>query len=76
MKEIKFEEEKAKEEEVRRFPVRLKRGYVPADPTQPQNTMTGWPEKLPAGTEVSLPIEEARNIIKLGIAERADEIPI
>ena len=75
MKEIKFEAEEVKEE-VRRFPVRLKRGYVPADPTQPKNAMTGWPEKLVAGTEVSLPIDEARTIIKLGIAERADEIPI
>jgi hypothetical protein len=74
MKEIKFEDEEVKEE--KRFPVRLKRGYVPADPTQPKNPATGWPEKLVAGTEVSLPIDEARAIIKLGIAERADEIPI
>lgn len=74
MKDIKFEEEeKAK---VKRFPVLLKHGYFPMDPDWPKDEMTGYPKKAPAGDRISLPIEEARNIIKAGIAERADEIEI
>lgn len=70
MKDIKFEEEK-----VKRFPVLLKRGYFPADPDWPKNPATGHPEKALSGTTVELPIEEARKLIKDGIAERADELP-
>ena len=45
-------------------PVLILRGYYPLD---------GGP-KLPKGTKVDLPIDEAREIIKAGIAERADEL--
>jgi hypothetical protein len=72
MKDIKFEEEKPKF-----FPVRLKRGYVPLDnPAFPKDP-AGNTRKIPAGPDpVNLPIEEARKLIKMGIAERADEIEI
>jgi hypothetical protein len=73
MKDIKFEEETPK---VKRFPVLLKHGYFPCDPDWPKHPMTGAPEKALAGTKIELPIEEARNIIKAGIAERADDITI
>lgn len=43
--------------------VRLKHGYRPASGTS----------KEPEGSVIELPIEEARRIVKLGIAERADE---
>lgn len=74
MKEIKFEDEEKKE--VKRFPVLLKHGYFPCDPEWPKNPMTGYPEKAQAGTKIELPIEEARTIIKAGIAERGDDITI
>ena len=74
MKEIKFEDEEKKE--VKRFPVLLKHGYFPADPDWPKDPATGGIQKALSGTKVDLPIEEARKLIKDGIAERADEIPI
>lgn len=45
-------------------PVLILRGYFPQD----------GGAKLPKGTKVELPLEEAREIIKAGIAERADEL--
>lgn len=46
-----------------RRPVRLLRGYRPADSES----------KEAPGSVHELPIEEARRIVKMGIAERADE---
>ncbi len=74
MKEIKFEDEK--KDEVKRFPVRMKRGYFPVDPTWEKNPATGEPMKILAGEVANLPIEEARKLVKTGVAERADEIEI
>lgn len=45
------------------LPVLLLRGYVPA----------GSDNKHPIGAIIDLPAEEARRIVKSGIAERADE---
>lgn len=75
MRDIKFEED-VKKEEVKRFPVKMKHGYFPADPEWPKDPATGWPQKIKAGSEVSLPIEEARKLIKAGHAERNDGIEI
>jgi hypothetical protein len=61
---------------VKYFPVLLKRGYFPCDPNWPKDVMTGAPQKAKAGEKIELPIDEARTIIKAGIAERADEITI
>ena len=44
-------------------PVLLLRGYVPE---------SGGGKQL-AGSLVNLPVEEARKVVKLGIAERADD---
>ena len=74
MKDIKFEEEK--KDEVKPFPVRMKRGYVPIDPAWEKDPMLGTNKKILMGEEVSLPIDEARRLVKLGVAERADEIEI
>lgn len=54
-------------------------GRPPAQKTHPVLILRGyWPqdggEKLSAGTKVELPIEEAREVIKAGIAQRADEL--
>ena len=38
--------------------------------------MTGGIQKAKAGEKIELPIDEAREIIKKGIAERADDIVI
>jgi hypothetical protein len=74
MKDIKFEED----EKPKFFPVRLKRGYVPLDnPVFPKDPLTGYTLKIPAGDKVvNLPLDEARKLIKSGIAERADGIEI
>ena len=61
---------------IKRHPMRLKRGYVTNDPAWPKDPMTGYPQKMLAGEEVMLPIEEARRLMKLGVAERADEIEL
>lgn len=45
------------------LPVLLLRGYVPFGSTR----------KQPVGAIIELPAEEARRIVKSGIAERADE---
>jgi len=64
------------EKPVKRFPVRLLRGYFPADPTWPQQDDKTAPVKAKRGTVIELPIDEARDVIRKGIGERADEIPI
>jgi hypothetical protein len=62
---------------VKKFPVRLKFGYYPADPDHPRHpTVVGQSEKVPAGSVIELPLEEARQLIADGKAERADQIPI
>ncbi len=74
MKDIKFEED---DKSTKFFPVRLKRGYVPLDASFPKDPMTGCTLKIPASENiVNLPIEEARRLIKMGAAERADDITI
>lgn len=47
------------------FPVKIVRGYFPAD----------GGKKIVKGTVVSLPTDEALRTIELGIAERADPLP-
>lgn len=76
IKKVFKEEAKPEAVEVKRFPVLMKNGYFPEDPTWPKDPMTGYPQKILAGTKVDLPIHEARRLIKLGAAERADEIEI
>lgn len=67
------------------FPVTIKRGYRPltddwrivtvdGDQKAPPIPENGASPKAPAGSKIALPIEEAKDIIKRGIAERADEI--
>lgn len=77
MKDIKFEDEKLVEKkDEKRFPVRMKHGYFPVDPTWAKNPATGEPMKVLVGEVANLPIEEARKLVKAGVAERADEIEI
>ena len=72
MKEIKFEDGRAPRKrsnasrcvEARLFPAVI--------PTRPKDPMTGGIQRSLAGEKIELPIDEARKIIKLGIAERAD----
>lgn len=45
------------------LPVKLLRGYFPKD----------GGTKIPAGTEVELPADEARVLVKNGVAVRNDE---
>ena len=83
---MKFEDEEIKKvfkgeakdpgDGIKRHPMRLKRGYVTADPAREKDSMTGYPLKMQAGEEVMLPIEEARRLMKMGVAERADEIEL
>lgn len=61
---------------VKRFPVRLLRGYFPKDPAWPMQDDKTAKVKAQRGTTVELPIEEAREVIRQGIGERADNIPI
>jgi len=53
------------------FPIRMKQGYFPkaGNPKYPEG------KKIPAGTELELPIEEARYLIESDLAERADDLP-
>jgi hypothetical protein len=69
-------EEKPVEKPVKRFRVRMLRGYFPADPAHPRHPVSGDAIKVLRGEEIELPIDEARAAIKNGIAERADEIPL
>ena len=64
------------EKTVKRFRVRMLKGYFPGDPSHPRHPLSKDPEKVSPGTEIDLPIDEARYCIKNGIAERADEIPL
>ncbi len=47
------------------FPVKLLRNY------RPENAS----EKIAAGSSVELPLDVAKKLIELGIAERADDLP-
>ena len=52
------------------------KGYFPRWakwPKHPQDKST--PIKLSPGDEAELPVQEAKDLIKRGIAERADEFP-
>jgi hypothetical protein len=69
-------EEKPVEKPVKRFRVRMLRGYFPADPAHPRHPVSGDAIKVLRGEEIDLPIDEARAALKNGIAERADEIPL
>jgi len=60
----------------KRFPVRLLRGYFPADPEWPMRDDLTAKVKAQRGQVIQLPIDEARDVIKKGIGERADEMPI
>ena len=62
--------------DVKRFRVRMLRGYFPADPTHPRHPVSGDAIKVQRGEEIDLPINEARAAIKNGIAERADNLTI
>ena len=68
--------EPPKDDGIRRHPMLLKRGFVSGDPAWPKDPMTGYPQKMLAGEVVNLPIEEARRLQKLRVAERADEIEL
>ena len=61
---------------IRRHPMRLKRGYVTADPAREKDPVTGYPLKMLAGEVHNLPIEEARRLMKLGAAEREDQFDL
>jgi hypothetical protein len=69
-------ETKTEEKPVKRFRVRMLRGYFPADPAHPRHSVSGDAIKVLRGEEIDLPIDEARAAIKNGIAERADAMPI
>ena len=60
----------------KRFKVKLLRGYFPVDPTRELHPHTGQPVKLLRDSIVDLPLDEAKDIIRKGIAERADDYPI
>ena len=65
-----FKEEKA----TRKIQVKLLYGYYPEDPDHPRHPRTGDAMKVLPGEIISLPVEEARNLVKAGRAHRADEI--
>lgn len=54
------------------LPVRMLRGYWPVPPAGGEDDGTDR-VKLQPGEEADLPASEARRIVKLGIAERADD---
>lgn len=58
-----------------RFPVKLLRGYFPLDPDHPVDPQTGVKEKVERDTIIKLPRDEALDLIKRGLAERADDLP-
>jgi hypothetical protein len=59
----------------KKFPVKLLRGYFPRDIDHPKHPTTGSPIKVERGEIIALPLEEAKDLMKRGIAERADELP-
>jgi len=64
-------------QKVKYHPVRLLKGYFPADPVWPHlPNQKETPVKAKRGEVIFLPVEEVRTILALGIAERADEIPL
>jgi len=58
-----------------RFPVKLLRGYFPVDPDHPVHPQTGGKIKVERDTIIKLPRDEALDLIKRGLAERADDLP-
>jgi hypothetical protein len=60
----KVEMTEAPARKVRKFPVRLLTGYWPLDGR----------EKLPAGSEAELPTDEAKGLVKRGLASRNDPL--
>jgi hypothetical protein len=60
---------------VKKIPVMLKRGYFPKDPDHPRNPATGDPMKVERGTTMRLPVDEVKELLGKGIAERADDLP-
>ena len=74
---IKLKPVKINGQKVKYHPIRLLKGYFPADPewpTMPNQRET--PVKAQRGTVIYLPVEEARKVIDQDIGERADEIPL
>jgi hypothetical protein len=69
-------ETKTEEKPVKRFKVRMLRGYFPADPAHPRHPVSGDAIKVLRGEVIDLPLDEARVALKNGIAERADDLPI
>lgn len=63
------------DEKPKKFPVKLLRGYFPADPDRPKHPNTGGPVKVERGEIVDLPLDEAKGLIASGLAERADSLP-
>lgn len=61
---------------VKKFPVILKRGYFPADPDHPVDPVTGVKVKVQRGDKIELPRDEAMDLIRRGLAERADDLPL
>jgi hypothetical protein len=57
-----------------KVPVKLLYGYFPADPEHPKHPGTGEPVKVQRGETINLPRDEARSVVKKGLAVRADEI--
>lgn len=60
---------------VKKMPVLLKRGYFPKDPDHPKHPRTGDSVKVERGETVMLPLDEAKELIVAGFAERADDLP-
>lgn len=59
-------------EKKKRVAVRMLRGYFPADPDHPRHSISRDPIKVLRGEVIELPIDEANDVLKKGIAEKAD----
>lgn len=64
------------EQKPKKFPVRVLRGYFPVDPDHEKHPLTGDPLKVERGETIFLPVDEAKSLIKRGLAERADDLPL
>lgn len=58
---------------VKKYPVRLRVGYFPADPDHPRHPVSGDSIKVKKGEVILLPLEEANDVIKRQIGVRADQ---
>ena len=69
------------EGEVRKLRIKLLRGYVPAHGMDGFPIPEDWPDDMPlprkliAGQTVELPIKEARELLRIERAVRADPLP-